>query len=187
MDKTTELQLIEKVKNGDESAFTPLYNKYYNLIRYIIFTFVKNTDVTDDLVSVTFTKAFQKIGSYVNPISFEMWLKTIANNTAIDYIRKTKDQQTDQSIDTPDNCLQLVSDMFNPEQEIIKKETLDQVKQAMTHLRSRYREVLELRYYHDYTYNELAEHFGVPLGTIKSDLNKAKKRLRYFFNKISNQ
>lgn len=186
MDKNVELDLVQRIKQGDESAFTILYNHHYKLIRYIISTFTKDDHVIDDLTSITFTKAFQKIESYVNPISFEMWLKTIANNTAIDYIRKMKDQQGNQSIDEPDNYLQLPSTFTDPEQKIINSENLEQLKQAMTLLRSKYRELIELRYYKNYTYEQLADHFGVPQGTIKSDLHKAKKRLRHFFHEISN-
>lgn len=84
------LDLIKQAKEGKQHAFTQLYNRYHRIIYNTIYNIVHNKDVTDDLVSVTFTKAFFKIASYVNHISFEMWLKTIAINSSIDYIRRTK-------------------------------------------------------------------------------------------------
>ena len=60
--------LIAQAKEGKQLAFTKLYNKYYNTIRYVIYNIVRNIDVTDDLISVTFTKAFMKIDKYVDNI-----------------------------------------------------------------------------------------------------------------------
>ena len=93
MKREDEDLLIQQAKLGKQDAFTELYDRHHKLIRYIIYDIVKNEDVADDLLSVTFTKAFSRLESYVNPISFEMWLKTIAINTAIDYIRSSKNEK----------------------------------------------------------------------------------------------
>ena len=178
--------LINQAKEGIEGAFGKLFNMYYNTIKYTIYNIVKNKDVTDDLVSVTFTKAFNKIASYTNPISFEMWLKTIAINTAIDYIRSSKNEKQNHYIDSEDNYIQLDSNDLSPEEVIMKQETVEQLKVALHKLRSKYRNILELRYFKGLSYEELATELGVPIGTVKSDLNKAKKRLREFFDNINN-
>ncbi len=180
-----ENALIEQAKQGDEKAFTTLYNQHYKLIRYIIFDLVKNDDVADDLASVTFTKAFKKLDTYVNPISFEAWLKTIAVNTVIDYVRSTKEKQKDQSIDSSENYIQLESAESDPESNFIKLESADNLRIALTRLRSKYRNLLELRYFKGLSYEELSAELGIPIGTVKSDLNKAKHRLKYFYQKIS--
>lgn len=177
--------LINQAKQGDEKAFTELYNKHYKLIRYIIFDLIKNDEVANDLASVTFTKAFKKLDTYVNPISFEAWLKTIAVNTVIDYVRATKEKQNEQSIDSDANCIQIESTEADPESNLIKLESADILRVALTRLRSKYRKLLELRYFQGLSYEELSTELGIPIGTVKSDLNKAKHRLRYFFQIIS--
>jgi RNA polymerase sigma-70 factor (ECF subfamily) len=186
MKREDEDLLIEHAKLGKQDAFTKLYDRHHKLIRYIIFDIVKNGDVADDLLSVTFTKAFARINSYVNPISFEMWLKTIAVNTAIDYIRSTKNEKQNHYIDSEDNYIQLDSNDLSPEEEIIKRENAEQLKVALRRLRFKYRNILELRYFKGLSYEQLAEELSVPIGTIKSDLNKAKKKLREFYNNINN-
>ena len=157
MKREDEDLLIQQAKLGKQDAFTELYDRHHKLIRYIIYDIVKNEDVADDLLSVTFTKAFSRLESYVNPISFEMWLKTIAD-----------------------------SNDLSPEEVIMKQETVEQLKVALHKLRSKYRNILELRYFKGLSYEELATELGVPIGTVKSDLNKAKKRLREFFDNINN-
>jgi len=115
-----------------------------------------------------------------------MWLKTIAINTAIDYIRSSKNEKQNHYIDSEDNYIQLDSNDLSPEEVIMKQETVEQLKVALHKLRSKYRNILELRYFKGLSYEELATELGVPIGTVKSDLNKAKKRLREFFDNINN-
>ena len=116
--KEEEKILIEKAKHGDEKAFKQLYDNYYRLIRYIIYDAIKDEEATADLLSVTFTKAFKRLDYFVETISFEAWLKTIAVNTVIDYIRKNKNQQDNISIDNEDNTIQISSDN-DPETDLI--------------------------------------------------------------------
>lgn len=177
--------LIEQAKLGDSKAFNQLYDKYYKLIRYIIFDIIKNDEITQDLLSTTFIKAFNKLHSYVNPISFEAWLKTIAVNTAIDYIRASKDLQKNDSIDIESNYIQLEDTALDPESDMIKTEDVELLKIALTRLRSKYRNLLELRYYKGLSYDQLSASLNIPIGTVKSDLNKAKHRLKAIFQKLS--
>lgn len=184
MNKDTNT-LIEQAKTGKQEAFTKLYNQYHRLIRYIIYDLVKDESLTNDLTSVTFTKAFSKIDSYVNPISFEAWLKTIAVNTVIDHVRANKEQQQNYSIDNEESSIQLEDTKIDPETEIIKYESVELLKMALKKLRSKYRNLLEMRYFSGYTYEQLSSLLGIPIGTVKSDLNKAKRKLKQFYQKLS--
>lgn len=179
-----ENALINQAKQNDEKAFSKLYDMHYKLIRYIIWDLVKDEEVTNDLLSVTFTKAFKKIDSYVNPISFQAWLKTIAINTVIDWVRANKEKQNEYSIDSEESKIQLPADT-TPESDLIKSESVDNLRKALKLLRSKYRNLLELRYFGNLSYEELSAELGIPVGTIKSDLNKAKKKLKFFYQKFN--
>lgn len=184
MDKL-ELELIEKVKNGNRSAFAQLYHKYYKLIRYIIYNIVKDDDLTADLSSISFIKAYERIDKFVDTISFEAWLKTIAINTTIDYLRQAKDKYKNVSIDDPDNTINnKISDYNSPETELIHSEDIRLLKIALSKLRPKYRILLTLRYFDNLSYFELSERLGIPIGTIKSNINKAKKRLKQIFTNL---
>ena len=183
--KEEEKILIEQAKHGDNKAFNQLYERYHRLIRYIIFDIVKDDELTQDLLSNTFIKAFSKLSSYVNPISFEAWLKTIAVNNTIDHIRATKDLCKNFSIDNETNTIQLEETAPDPESDMIKTENIELLRIALSRLRSKYRNLLELRYYQGLSYDQLSVKLGIPIGTVKSDLNKAKRRLREIFHKLS--
>lgn len=180
-----ENSLIDQAKRGDEKVFNQLYNRYYKLIRYIIFDIVKDDNLTQDLLSNTFIKAFGKLNSYVNPISFEAWLKTIAVNTTIDHIRASKDLQKNFSIDDENNKTQLEETAPDPESDMIKTENIELLRVALSRLRSKYRNLLEMRYFEGLSYDQLSVKLGIPIGTVKSDLNKAKHKLREIFQKLS--
>ena len=127
----------------------------------------------------------EAIPTYTNPISFEMWLKTIAINTAIDYIRKMKNEKRNDSIDDIDNPMSfnspLQSTVLSAEDEMVSKEDKDKLMQCMSTLRYNYRNILKLRYIDDLSYKDIASSLGVPEPTVKSDLYKARQRLKKLF------
>ena len=134
------IDLIEQAKKGSQKAFSELYYRYKSNIWYTILNVVKNTDVADDLTSIVFTKAYEKLSTYVNHISFEMWLKTIAVNASIDYIRRNKKEQLNNYVDEDESPIQLSDLEKSPEENLILKEKLDIVLQAIPTLKKKYRD-----------------------------------------------
>lgn len=176
------ITLVEQAKQGSESAFTKLYKLYKSNIWFTIYNIVKNTDIADDLTSVVFTKAYQKLNSYVQHISFEMWLKTIAVNSSIDYIRRNKKEQLNNYMDDEDNTIQLENIEKSPEEQLVLQEKVKIVERAILTLRKKYRDLINARI-EGLSYNEISEKFALPESKVKSDLNKARQRLK---QKIAN-
>lgn len=177
------IKLVDQAKEGNNTAFTKLYNKYKQNIWYTILNIVKNTDIADDLLSVVFTKAYVKLQSYINHISFEMWLKTIAVNTAIDYIRKYKNEQLNNYVDDEDCKMQLEGLEKSPEEKMILQEKIKIVNKVIPTLKKKYRDLIEARI-SGMTYKEMAEKFNLTELSVKSLLNKARQKLKTKFNKI---
>ena len=178
------IDLVEQAKNGSQLAFTKLYNTYNKMVWFTIFNIVKNNDVTDDLVSVVFTKAYKKLDSYVNHISFEMWLKTIAVNSSIDYIRRNKKEQLNNYIDDDDNTIQLGDVCMSPEEDLILKEKLNLVEKIIPTLKKKYRDLLYARM-DDLSYKQIEEKLALNEYAVKSDLNKARNKLKQKLQKIN--
>lgn len=170
------IKLIDQAKDNSQIAFTKLYQNYNKLIWSVIYSIVKNSDVADDLTSIAFTKAFMNLTKYVDYISFEMWLKKIATNTAIDYIRKMQDEQLNCYLDADDNFVQLPIDL-DPETEMLHNESVDGYREALDLLKSDQQQVLKLRYGEGLAYREIADKLNIPIGTIKSLIHKGKKNL----------
>lgn len=169
---------IEAAKGGSQRAFTNLYNTYHRSIYNNIYNIVKNTDVADDLLSETFLKAFTNINKFTKDISFEMWLKTIANHHSIDFIRSVTKNKNDVYIDDDQLSEFIHSDYSNPEKEMIKKEEYAQFENALQGLISRPKEVLTYRYQDGLSYQEIADKLGLNIGTIKHYIHKYKNKLK---------
>ena len=174
------IDLVEQAKNGSQLAFTKLYNTYNKMVWFTIFNIVKNNDVTDDLVSVVFTKAYKKLDSYVNHISFEMWLKTIAVNASIDYIRRTKKEQLNNYIDDDEYTGQLDSDTKSPEEQMILSQNVEVIMKCIPLLRKKYRDLIYARL-DGKSYHQISEELAIPEATVKTCLNKARAKLRQLF------
>ena len=173
--------LVEQARQGSEKAFNELYYTYKETIWWTAFKIVKNIDVADDIMSMVFTKAFTKLDTYTQHISFEMWLKTITLNTAIDYIRRNKKEQLNSYIDDEDNTIQLQELDRSPEENYINQQNVEIVKDCMSRLRKRHRDLIQMKL-DGLTYQQIAEKLAMPEATVKGSLNKARQRLKELFN-----
>lgn len=184
-DKQKISDLIKQAKDGKQYAFTKLYEQFNKNIFLTIIKIVKNRDVADDLLSVTFTKAFSKINSYTEDISFEMWLKTIAINASIDYIRQYKKESNLYWLDDTENNtypMQLNSSIeYSPEESFIFQETENRLSFALSRLRFKYRQILELRMA-NLSYKEIGEKLNLNESQVKTTLNKAREKLKKMLN-----
>lgn len=177
------ITLVEQAKTGSVRAFNTLYNKYEKTVWFTVYNIVKNRDVADDLVSVVFTKAYMKMESYTEHVSYEMWLKTIAVNSAIDYLRKMKNEKLNNYIDDEETTIQLTDVEKSPEEDLIIKEKLKLTLEAIPTLKKQYRELIQSRI-EGMSYKDIAEKLAIDELTVKSNLNKARQILR---QKISYQ
>lgn len=171
------INLVEQAKTGSERAFNKLYNLYNKSIWFTIYNIVKNKDVADDLVSVVFTKAYLKRESYVNHISFEMWLKTIAVNSSIDYLRRMKNEKLNDYVDDEESTIQLQGVEKSPEDDLVIKEKLKLTLEAIPTLKKKYRDLLEARI-NGMSYKDIADKLAMNELTVKSELNKARRILK---------
>ena len=122
--KEEEKLLVEQARDGSERAFSTLYNTYKKTVWYTAFKVVNNADAADDITSQVFTKVYLKLKSYTHHLSFEMWLKTITVNTAIDYIRRNKKEQLNNYIDEEDSTIQLNGLEHSPEDNLIFQQNI---------------------------------------------------------------
>lgn len=173
--------LVEQARNGSQKAFSELYNTYKKTIWWTAYKIVKNIDVADDIVSIVFTKAYEKLDTFTNHISFEMWLKTITINTAIDYVRKNKKEQLNSYIDDEDNNIQLNGLDTSPEENLIGEQTAIIIDDCIKRLKYSHRRLIELRL-EGKSYQQIAEQLALPVDSVKSCLSNARKRLKQLIN-----
>lgn len=179
-----EKTLIEQVKQGNEKAFNELYRKYKDIVYNAAFFVVKNKDVADDITSVVFTKAWYKRETFIDNISLKMWLKTIATNSAIDYIRRSKKENLNSYIDDENSFIQVKASEQSPEEKLLAAEKLKIVTGLIPRMKKQFRDILTYRL-EGKTYKQIAELLGSNEITVKSTLNKARRHLRKLYQNIN--
>jgi len=185
-----DLLLVEEAKIGNEKAFASLMNRYRDSIYFMLLKMVNNPADAEDLTIEAFGKAFRNIETYTPRFAFSTWLFMIATNNCIDFIRKK--QASPHTIDHGENGLarltiNIQSDMPDPEEALINDQKIAILRKIVNQLKSPYREIIELRYYKEYSYEEIASELKIPIGTVKAQLYRAKTLLYNIFTKTGNR
>ena len=177
-----DFKLVQSAIGGDEKAYSTLMNRYRNSVFHAMFKMVNNRDDADDLTIEAFGKAFRKLPTYAPNYAFSTWLFKIAINNCIDHIRK-KRLQTLSMDDTilPDSDREFSHNIRDyepdPEQSMIHDQKLAHVRHLVQKMSIKYRTMIELRYYEELSYEEIAQELNLPLGTVKAQLFRAKEIL----------
>ena len=178
-----DLLLIERaLGNGDQRAYSELMSKYRDPIYFMLYEKVKDADLAKELTIEALGKAFNKLRLYTPNYAFSTWLFTIARNNAIDYLRKKKVNTT--SIDElrqNDNGDEIVFDLpdggLNPENYLLKKQRLEIVRNIVNQLDPKYKKIVRLRYFKEFSYDEIADELDLPVGTVKAQLFRSRQQL----------
>lgn len=176
--KQDDLQWIAAAKVGNQKAFTVLMEKYQKSTYHVILKIVKSPEDTEDLVIETFSKAFDNIDKYSPEFAFSTWLYKIASNTCIDFLRKKSIEKIsleNEGKTILDNLN--FSTSTNPETDMIKSQRIDKLQHVVNSMDEIFSRVIDLRYFKEYSYEEISEALNIPVTTIKVQLHRAKKIL----------
>jgi RNA polymerase sigma factor (sigma-70 family) len=186
----SDLLLVEKAKKGSEKAFASLMSRYRDSIYYMLLKMVNNPSDAEDLTIEAFGKAFRNIESYTPKFAFSTWLFKIATNNCVDFIRKKQVSPTplDNLQDSLDNVtVNIQSDLPDPEESLINHQKIAALKDIVNQLKPRYKTLIELRYYKEYSYEEISSELNLPIGTVKAQLYRAKTLLYNILIKTGNR
>ena len=168
-----DLVLVDLAIKGDQRAYAELLERYRDAIYFMLLKMVNNKSDAEDLTIEAFGKAFKSIHQYTPNFAFSTWLFKIATNNCIDFIRKKKGNLV--SIDQVPEDLEggssapasnLQASTLDPEEFMIKEQSIKLIQTLVSKLKPRYRNLIELRYFREYSYEEIAEELSLPLGTV---------------------
>jgi RNA polymerase sigma-70 factor (ECF subfamily) len=169
---------IEKAKNGDQAAYTFLLNLYWNEVYGFMLKRTENETTAEDITIETFSKAFDKIHTYNDDFQFNTWLISIAKNVHIDLLRKNKLSLFVEMTSNEDLKNQNIADTSpSAEDELITEQNLSRLLKMIKELKPHYQEVIQLRYFQEMSYQEIALAINEPLSNVKVKLLRAKKLL----------
>lgn len=175
-------ELVKRAKEGDQKAYAELLGRYRDTIYFMLFKMIKNKDDADDLTMEAFGKAFKGLDQYTPSFAFSTWLFKIATNNCIDFIRRRKESlfSIDKVYETAEGepfMIEPASPLLNPEEKAMRKQKIQLMQAVVEKLPARYRTLVELRYFHEKSYEEISEELDLPIGTIKVQLFRAREVL----------
>lgn len=185
-----DIVLVKKaVEKGDQAAYAELLGRYKESVYFLLLKMVNNKDDAEDLTIEAFGKAFKNINQYTPNFAFSTWLFRIATNNCIDFIRKKKavTLSLDRAFTTGDGeemTMDVRSDTLDPEESMIRKQKNVLMRSLVDKLKPRYRVLIELRYFQELSYEEIADKLDLPLGTVKAQLFRSRE---FLYNIIRHQ
>ncbi len=170
--------LVIRAREGDQKAYAGLMALYEDQVYHFLLNRVNDSLIAEDLTIETFGKAFRNLHRFSPDYAFSTWLFRIALNHCIDFQRRQKNNpyerdgvgkqqmQTEVADETPD-----------PEESFIREQRLNLMRETIEKLKPHYRMLIELRYFDELSYEEIAEKLELPIGTVKAQLFRARDLL----------
>lgn len=182
----TDQGIVVLARAGEEVAYRELIRRYERPLFSLLYRMVRDRELAEDLAQETFIKALNAIESYRPEYKFSSWIFKIANNAAIDHLRRreldTLSLEGSPHAETPDaveaTALQIGDRQESPLDAVEARELGGQIERAITQLRPEYRSCILLRHVEGRAYEEIAEILNLPLGTVKTYIHRARNELR---------
>ncbi|HQQ94244.1 MAG TPA: sigma-70 family RNA polymerase sigma factor [Bacteroidia bacterium] len=169
--------------NGDQKAYAELLQRYRESVYFMMLKMCSNKDDAEDLTIEAFGRAFKKLDQYSPDFAFSTWLFKIASNNAIDFIRRKKIkyalplESKNEEGETMDYSMNIKAAGLDPEESFIRKQKIDTIRILVDNLKPKYKEMIELFYFQEMSHEEISKQLGLPIGTIKAQLFRARDLL----------
>src|SRR5689334_8639565 len=182
-----DMELVNSALDGDQKSYAKLMSRYKDSIYFLLLKMVHNEDDANDLTIEAFGKAFSNLQKYTPDFAFSTWLYKIALNNSIDFIRRKK-IETFSLHDTLENErgesfeIDIRSTNPDPEEKFVRQQRGKILREVIEKINPKYRLLIELRFFEELSYEEIAQRTKLPLGTVKAQLFRAKNLLYQILN-----
>lgn len=179
----SDRDLVATAVNGIDGSFEELVRRYQRPISAYVYRMVGNYESALDLTQEIFIKVYNSLNRYRAEFKFSTWIYKIAHNAAVDHLRRnsTREQSLVAGSEGDTFDLPIESARLSPEQESERRERRNEIESVVRALPANYRELIILRHSQDLSYEEIVEVTGLPLGTVKNRLFRARETMRQQF------
>lgn len=176
-------EAILNAKKGEEAAYTLLLNTYWKDVYRFQYSKTNDEDEAEDITIKTFAKAFDKISTFNDDYRFKTWLISISKNIYIDHLRKQKTETI--SLNKDEGAYKIKDDEPTPVDKLIIEQNLAQLLAYIKQLKPHYQQIINLRFFQEMSYKEIANTTGEPMNNVKVKLLRAKKLLAEIIKKAN--
>lgn len=189
--KFSDEDVMELFQGGYDEAFTEIVERYRDKIHNFIFRYTRNHLDCEDIVQETFFRVYRSRHSYERIARFSTWLYTIANNLARSHYKKNSRLKTTSIFETDSNNQEYEIDIVDTEQtpdnDVNTSIMMEYVQKALSHIPVEFKDVIVMRDIQNLTYEEIMEITGLPMGTVKSRINRGSVRLQVLINSYTRE
>ena len=176
----TDARLVEEALAGSQDAYRALVERHSRAVLTLVTRLVRDQGVAEELSQDAFVKAFGALRSFDSSYKFSNWILRIAHNVAIDYLRKARPPivSIDDEVSGRETA-DALADAREPSafDRAVRRDFKDDLEAALAKLRPEFRRLVVMRYLEDLSYEDISEVVGLPLGTVKSHLHRARAAL----------
>lgn len=173
-----EKQLIQDVVNGDRTAFKRLIQQYQKLVNHIVFRIVSGDMDREDICQEVFLKVYKNLSNFKGNSKLSTWIGQIAYNTGLNYVQKKKVPLIGDIVDEQTTVDSFAARMSGPDDLTVASDTASRLRAEIARLPQNYRTIVMLFHIEELTYAEIGKITGMPEGTVKSHLFRARKMLK---------
>lgn len=176
----TDSELVSSAITGRDDSFEEIVRRYQRPIAAYVYRMVGNYESALDLTQDVFIKVYNSLARYSSEYKFSTWIYKIAHNASIDYLRRASNREQSLMVESDGETFErpIHSGKLTPEQESERRERREELETIVKNLPSAYRELIVLRHSLDMSYDEIADITGLPLGTVKNRLFRAREMMR---------
>ena len=175
--KLTDEKLIAKFQNGDVNAYNELVNRYKDKLLNFVFRYFNNREQAEDVVQETMIKLYTHASYYKNVAKFSTWIYTIAKNNALTELRKNKRKKTDSLWTNEGKPIDIETKGESLEKTVHNQIAIEELNKYLDEIPENFRVAVVLRDFQELSYEEISKILEIPIGTIKSRINRGRIQL----------
>lgn len=177
----TDAELVASARQGSQDAYRELVKRFERPVFSLVVRMVQDSATAEDLAQEVFVKAFRRLDTYDPRWKFSSWLFKIAHNTTIDHLRRSAPETVPLEAEEDDrgglSAVLADGSSEDPQAAAERRDLARSLERAISRLRPEYRQAVLMFYAHGASYQEICEVTGLPLGTVKTNLHRARKEL----------
>jgi RNA polymerase sigma-70 factor (ECF subfamily) len=180
----SDCNLVEVIHEQNKEAYRELFARYQKKLFTYVYHLVGNKEEVEDILQNVFSKTYKNIDNFDTSRKFSSWIYRIAHNESVNYLKRKSKRYTISwdDVSTSKDKLDSASNEETPEEKMEQQEIMKEIEWALKKIPKKYQQVLKMRYFQEYSYEDMSKILKKPVNTVGTLINRAKRKLSAVVN-----